>query len=463
MDAEKVKKRLNGSILKGTKVRIEKARPQKEPSVEKEEPKPKPERTKRKRDTITGAEIGDRSVKRGWTEPGSQDKKKIKSKYTTGAECLFKTVLPPNVAASTDGKADKKQRKETVVHEFSKTTKYATFLRGNAVVGKKGVAEFVEGKGWVDEEGNVVEEVKKSKKKPKVEVKAVVEDKSEDSSSEDESEVESNVTSLKVPLKPAQEDESSDGSSSDEEATPVASSKAISTPEADSDTSTSGSSEESDSDSESSSDSSEDEPSPSPISSLPISRPQSSSASGPPPNLSIQIPPSATSPITTIHPLEALYRKSQPTTDATPKPTAPSFSFFGADDDENTSETDDLPTHPLTPFTQRDFEYRGLRSAAPTPDTAHANKRFIWPTETEDDEDDVAPSSPLSKEGKGKKKEKGEKIAKVKDEGTAPESDFQKWFYEHRGETTRAWKKRRRVAAKEKRHRENKKRESRAV
>ena len=40
----------------------------------------------------------------------------------------------------------------------------------------------------------------------------------------------------------------------------------------------------------------------------------------------------------------------------------------------------------------------------------------------------------------------------------APQSDFAKWFWEHRGETNRAWKRRRREAAKEKRKSDNKRR-----
>jgi hypothetical protein len=71
MDAEKIKKKLNGSILKGTKVKIDKARPQKEAVLEEavaEPDRPKKEKKKkRKRDELSGVEIGERRVKRGWT------------------------------------------------------------------------------------------------------------------------------------------------------------------------------------------------------------------------------------------------------------------------------------------------------------------------------------------------------------------------------------------------------------
>ncbi|TVY51372.1 hypothetical protein LCER1_G007746 [Lachnellula cervina] len=482
MDAEKIKKKLNGSILKGTKVRIEKARPDKEPAPAEEPEQPKKKPKKRKRDnTLPGVDIGERSVKRGWTVPGKpdKDKKKIKSKYTGSSECLFKTVVPPNVAANTksmDGKADKKQRKagkEAVVHEFSKSTKYATFLRDTAATGGSKAVEFVEGKGWVDEEGNVLEEVKKSKKPPKVESKAPAveetseEDDKEESSSEEESDPDITVATSKVPFKPVQDkssDESSDESSSEEETTPIPSmstSKLVpQIAEDDAETSTSGSSSSA-SDSESESDSSEasssDESASAPQpSSRPVSRPQSSS--GPPISLSIKIPSATSTPTSAVHPLEALYKKPKPDDGAAHKPDVPSFNFFGADGDGDVDEEiDEVPNQvPLTPYTQRDFEYRGMRSAAPTPDTAHPNKRFVWPTENSDDEAEDVPSSPIRK---GSSSKEGEK----KEEGANAESDFQKWFYENRGDTSRAWKKRRRTVAKEKRHRENRKRGERAV
>lgn len=110
---------------------------------------------------------------------------------------------------------------------------------------------------------------------------------------------------------------------------------------------------------------------------------------------------------------------------------------------------------PFTPYTQREFEFRGQRSAAPTPDTAHGNKRFLWPTTTSDSDGEER-SSPVRKEAEEKGKGKGKGKEEVMEGGG--ESDFQKWFYEHRGDTSRAWKKRRREVAKEKRQRENRKR-----
>ncbi|KAH8665910.1 hypothetical protein BGZ60DRAFT_410179 [Tricladium varicosporioides] len=497
MDAEKIKKKLNGSILKGTKVRIEKARPMKEAVIERDEPKlpkrPSKDSTKKRKrgdETIPAAEIGERQVKRGWTTPAAtikssktkdkereKDEKRVKSKFTSGPECLFKTVLPPNVSSNTkavDVKVDKKKRKagkEVLVHEFKKIEKFATFLRDtSASKTAKGIKEFVEGKGWVDESGNVVEEVKRSQKVTKPTKAApktpIVIAKEADSSSEDSNDSPSSD----------EESESSDAKSSPVtiKAAAVAISEVkdkasvlssdSSSEESDSE-SNSDSAEESDSSSEdesedeASSDSSEEQ-----VNSRPVSRPQS--ASGPPLNLSIKIPSPAitATPISAeVHPLEALYKKSKQEGEDTAVVPNPTFSFFGADADGDEEMEEAHDKVPLTPFTQRDFEYRGIRSAAPTPDTAHANKRFLWPKpkpDQDDDEDDgEASSSPIRKKfDVGMSKEIGKK-----EEAAAPESDFQKWFYENRGETNRAWKKRRKIVAKEKRHRENKKRQERAI
>ncbi|KAG0649965.1 hypothetical protein D0Z07_3773 [Hyphodiscus hymeniophilus] len=461
MDAEKIKKKLNGSILKGIKVKIEAAKPKKEFVPQEEEPaKPKREKEmkdskKRKRgqETIPAVEIGERSVKRGWTTPAAAISKKtnkgkekivVKSKYTTTPECLFKTVLPPNVAVNVEKK--KRKADKTVVHEFEKTTKYATFLRG-AVGSKKtkSVAEYVEGKGWVDEDGNIIEEKSKKERKPKSPQKLAMQEiepeasTSEDDSSEvsSSSDEEADATELDIPQvsQALREDSptSSSGSSSDEE------------------------SEDSTSADESDAHVPTQEKKISTRSTLPpisTSRPQSSS--GPPSGLSITIPESGitSTPMTDeVHPLEALYKRQRPDSlSSVPKPTPSTFNFFGADADEDL-EGEALDNVPLTPFTQRDFDYRGIRSAAPTPDTAHANKRFIWPTENDEDDEEEA-SLPVRKESPVKPTEDGKT-------GDA-ESDFQKWFYENRGDTSRAWKKRRKVVAKEKRQRENRKRNDRS-
>lgn len=465
MEAEKIKKKLNGSILKGTKVKIEKARPEKEAVIEQPKPEPpKKEKRKRKRDELPGVDIGERQVKRGWTTPTkeiskSKDKKPVnKSKYTTGPECLFKTNLPPNVASknkTSEVKVDKKKKKagkETVVHEFAKTTKYATFLRGSSGANKtKHVAEYVQDKGWVDEEGNLVEEVVTKKRKhkapaPEPPKEASVSSESEDSEDESVSDQEADHMKAEPTLPDANTKEStsseasSDDSSSEAEIEDVQSNQ----PAEDS-------SDSSSSDSESS-ESSEDESEIGVPQSAASNRSHSSIGRA----LSIKIPESNNpTPVnTSVHPLEALYKRPKEDGASTFKEAAPSFSFFGADADEEENEVEVHHQVPLTPFTQKDFEYRGLRSAAPTPDTAHPNKRFVWPTEDDDDEEEPEASSPIRK---GEASE-----AKDGKEGE-PESEFQKWFWENRGNVDRSWKARRRAVAKEKRQRENRKRQDRAL
>lgn len=529
MEAEKLKKKLNGSILKGVKLRIEKARPKKEITTAAEvEEKPVKEKKssskKRKRDpdTLEGVEIGDRHVKRGWTTPpaavkserrskNSKEKEKekkkavVRSKFTTDPECLFRTVLPPNVAANvadpaaTKAKPDKKKRskkgKEVLVHEFAKTTKYPSFLKSSTAASSssKPAVEFVEGTGWVDEDGNVVEAVTKKVQRPAVAKSSAAESRiqptkdaqdvndttsEEDSSSDDEEPEESKDKTAPVPAVEDSETSSSGTSSEDEEeeegegrvggdgdgekeATVQAAAD-------DSETSSSGpSSEESDSD-----DSSEDE-TPAVAIQTPERRNSKSNSSGQAPNLSITIPPpipstpiasttttTTTTAVTTtasgeVHPLEALFKKPRPEGKLT-IPEAPSFSFFGSDDgdveDDKTPNAVRQYTEPMTPFTQKDFEYRGIRSAAPTPDTGFRDKKFIWPSGNGDEGDEDYDGSPS----------RGDKAAKTgAGEDKEAESDFQKWFYENRGETNRAWKKRRKMVGKEKRQRENRKRADR--
>ncbi|PSS15016.1 hypothetical protein M430DRAFT_67641 [Amorphotheca resinae ATCC 22711] len=473
-EASKLKKKLNGAILKGTKIRIESARPQNIPVPEEPEPeKPKKERgKKRKRDeTIPAVEIGERNVKRGWTVPvskvGKKDdkkEKKTKSKYTSGKECLFKTVVPPNKVDLTEKRKKKKKGKgpeEVVVHEFEKTVKHASFLRAPKVEGKaKTASEYVEGKGWVDEDGNLVEEVVIKRKSDKaanpIEKDVTPESSSEeDSSSEDDGSSEGDSSS--------EEDESSEGDSLSEDGAskPQELSKPV-----DED---SNSSDSSDSDSESDAEPSGQEPQKTPQSILKnsgnaSSRPVSSSG------LTLTIPEptafAAPSEPKVVHPLEALYKRPAATPDSQRQatgsnPSEPSFSFFGNDEDVEPEESEAQNQVLFTPYTQKEFEFRVQRSAAPTPDTAHVNKKFVWPTDqtADDEEEDSSPVSKIKGKGVATEHKDGEGDAK----GTEAESEFQKWFYEHRGEANRAWKKRRKAVAKEKRHRENKKRGGRAA
>lgn len=530
-DAEKIRKKYQGAILKGTKIKIEKARPVRE--VPRDDPDPTPPRPKleksmtskkRKRhdDVLPGAELRDRHVKRGWTDPitpkrsekrsKGPKKESVRSKYTTGPECLFKTTLPANVAAASkdavaDAKSERRSKrhagKEAVIHEFAKTTKYATFLRSNTGSSNtKSVKEYVEGKGWVDEDGNVIEPEVESKRPPVVEIAKASTSGSKANKEEDESSDESDAsdsTETKSnhdisnhdpsPQTTAEDSETSNSgaseSSSEEDDVSSVDAKMQNPATRPSDTSSSGTSSDeddaddtsssgSDSSSEGSDDEDEEEEEDSKSESLEDSETPRPTSSSTQPNLSISIPNAQTTNKTPseVHPLEALFKRRQPDADE-PKLTesAPSFSFFGdyagdVDASDNDQEAS-MNSIPMTPFTQHDFINRGLRSAAPTPDTAHANKRFdAWPSDNAYDDDADAhpdPTTPLTgrkirfeEEAESGNTAEGTKSQEQSDPAAA--SEFQKWFYENRGEANRAWKKRRKTAAKEKRQRENRKR-----
>ncbi|KAJ9649724.1 hypothetical protein H2199_000503 [Coniosporium tulheliwenetii] len=506
MEAQKLKKKLNGSILKGSKIRIEDARPEKrkagdpadaDSAAEEQAEKPVKRRKKQKKEegVIPGFELPEgRKIKRGWTEPAEKAKGKRKtevSKYSKEPEMLFKTVVPPNKAEMKPEKKEKNKEKEkekkksrpgkkpVTVHELSKTMKYAKFLKDSQVSkDAKMVSEYVEGKGWTDAQGNVVEpeserrskrkrgtatdgeteapaaKTKASKRsaKPTVtelgssepEESAVVEDEADEklsvnrhikTPSKAQPQHVQKVKEVDIPQEPAGQD--------DDEDSDVSSVVSSSSSDA------SSSSSESDLQSSSASDGEEtEEAAESAIPATPTAKPD------------------ADSPPKEVHPLEALFKRPKtPGSGGAPKP-APintSFSFFdadAADEDEDSAAAN----QPMTPFTRQDLDYRGLRSAAPTPDTAGIGLKFRVPWKDDDEEGaedhadeegdgmaDVeidANSTPLGN--------KRSELNKVDDE-EMPESDFAKWFWEHRGETNRAWKRRRREVLKAKRQRENRK------
>ncbi|RGP71183.1 hypothetical protein FSPOR_3516 [Fusarium sporotrichioides] len=493
MEADKLKKKLNGSVLKGSKVRVEKARPEKkiEPTAEldkqdeeqekkhKKEKESKEERRKRKRnpDILEGVALTDRKVKRGWTEPADQrrkkskqdkekekdgkyteKKKRLKSKYTEGDECLLKTKVPPNLISTLpeDDQPRKRKKKgkgrEVVVHEFEKTTKFPSFLKNSADDEVSAATEYVEGKGWVDEEGNIVETVKEKKK---VAEPAPKKKKARKATPPPVEESDDETSDSGTSSSGSSSDEDEDDSEDEMEVDAIVEEKneekiTKATPQKD--------------------DKSSDEESPqqpqqaTPLSAIKAddSRPMSSSSNR---DLTIKIPPPLT-PATKIHPLEALYKRSKPEESATETPAkkeAEPFSFFGGggDDDDIEEEEDQDPANqtiatpgPMTPFSRQDFEWRGVRSAAPTPDTAHPSRmRNFWPEDEEEGDEDADMAE------HGYEEEEGDKDAS----GPQSSSDFQSWFWDNRRDLNRSWMKRRKTAAKEKRHRENKARASKAV
>lgn len=509
-DAQKIKNKLNGAVLKGVKIRVEPARPDNMPKpdpdaiveaaaggdLERKSKKSKADKRekKRKRDPqeIAGIELEEgRKVKRGWTvttdevkskkkkekerertksksgdakkeKKERKDKKEKKkrrrdaeSEYTDGPECLVKTQLPPNkrdvLAVDSQGGETKKSKKhkkyEVVVHEFENTTKFPTYFKASKGATAPGTEnEFVEGKGWVDGNGNVVEKVRSTRPKglPKTQIEnKTAEDDDDDTTSS------SGTSSEEEDEDPEAEDDADAPKQKTRVAHPGLKSLALDT--------VTGAGLESPTDS---------------------ARPKSSSSAR---SLTIKIPP-ATPSSNKVHPLEALYKRQQEGEAAATADTAGDqpFAFFGGQDVEE-EDDDDLGQGksvdgpgidndetgsqaglsqsnqlPMTPFSKQDFEWRGMRSAAPTPDTAHPSRYSrIWPLRddreespgiAEGDEHDDEVDSPGG--ARPEKPEEGEP--------TNPNTDFQKWFYENRGDLNRSWQRRRKVAAKQKRYRENK-------
>ncbi|EXJ72239.1 uncharacterized protein A1O5_04743 [Cladophialophora psammophila CBS 110553] len=425
MEADKLKKKLNGAILKGRKIKVEEARPKKRRRIEdlgtEDAPVAEAKRRKKSKDrnVIQGHEIpADRRVKRGWTEPRStKSSKKTKgkavsssSKYTDKTEALFRTKVPPNKLDGVDavkekGKSKKKST-QYVVHEFEKSTMQPSFLKQDIGPGVKGNLRYVEGEGWVDEEGHVVEKENErvSQRCERIKLRAQLDrttakrprplsEHSTSSSAEDtgEAEVESNSRKVKKIDETSSSNSPSD-SESEEETTMSAS-------------------------------------------------PHGHSAANLQPEL---------------HPLEALFKK--PKTAASQDIAKPSleistsFSFFDSGNPEDLAEE---PSIPLTPFSSQDIRYRGLRSAAPTPDTAHPSRFSSYGSSglPGDEEPEGA-----DEEGSGEAGLGGNSVSQEKaDERTSrPQSDFEKQFWENRAENNRSWKLRRRTVLKEKRQRENK-------
>lgn len=475
-EADKLKKKLNGSVLKGSKMRVDTARHTKDTTERKGLPSSSeltPSNTSRRgaartreEGVIPGYELPtERKVKRGWTEPASSDVKptkrrndkidktsKRKSTSLTGeAEVLFKTTLPPNASSANspqEGKVKKRKRgdsnRNVVVHEFANHTKHASFLRDeSSAKGKKTALEYIEGKGWMDEDGNTVEAGPR-----RVRMKAEGASKEEGDSKPRRSRRSSKpdvplveVTAPKsqdIKGEPPEDETSSSGNSSDSESESEAKPSVKPPPERKS-TRTSARNAKAKSEGLGISEAGHGELDVDRIERLSITR---SSATPPP----VQEGQQASAPATNeVNPLEALFKRPNNAASHTPKKpnleVSTSFKFFDSDVDEGEGQSLLIPQ---TPFTQQDIRQRRQRSAAPTPDTAAPGKTFgdIWAgtSDVSDvDEDDEKEDAVAGKAEEASASSKEEK----------PESGFSKWFWEHRGETNRAWKRRRREAAKE--------------
>jgi hypothetical protein len=602
-DAERIKKRLNGLFVQGKKMKIDEARPDKKrkrreaelvegrgvPEEEAVVKRPKKEKRKKEQGVFPGITLPEgRDVKRGWTQPAEGEKKKHRSKKEktndhTGQEMLFKTHLPANVASKTSSKDKKEKRAKegrgkpgrgAEVKEFAKTSKYPTFLRTGG--GDKGAVKpltFEDGKGWVDEEGNVVEPVvatrstrprpdpQRAKAKEEVLIVAKEDDESGvegdgdrmdtdkpagaivdvneedifgeeddaadlvDVESEDEDVYQESQNDLiekeaheEVAIESdADEDIAVDGEvdSAEQDGTVIRRSLSVDVEVDDdggdsstmvdfsdgdrkantaADVTAADQIEKSASDAESSEEDEEDsasEPDESSDDENEVEEEEHGAASAitatnetilpsaepPTPGpaaglLASSMGPPASVLTKDVHPLEALYKRAKPSAtiepDRTPNRPAPiqtAFSFFGGQDidaDDDASSMDQgmqSLAPPQTPFTQRDLEHRGMRSAAPTPDTAAINKRFAWnvPDDDEhDDDDDEAESTTDSQQEMSRSETPASEVQGAPSGGGKSEqSEFEKHFYAMRGEYNRSWKQRKREARKEVRQSEN--------
>lgn len=488
-DADKLTKKLNGSILKGKKFKIQEAMAKKrlaDDSLEAGDTRKKSrgekssKKTKTKGETVPGVELpSGRKVKRGWTEDPTEakearksDKSKSKddakrkrsqrSKYTDQPECLFRTVPPPNKKA-VDGKEEKQEKKSkraedgVVIHEFAQTTTHPKFLRETDNGSEMDMtSEYVDGKGWVDRAGNirepaVVKTLKKRNVPPPVSSTSSVKPKSAkqptQKSSASTDAVDSDWTSSSgSSLDSSSEEEDATDSEAGEDSTPESK---PSPPGSDPEGPSSQSASESDNDPETADESNQEEDVKEPEKEPDVGDQQTAQSDSATEDDESPLTPEAD---TEVHPLEALFKRSIPTTTSAPQPALEvktQFSFFGKNDDiDEDEEMDDRhnihhPEEPQTPFTKRDMQGRGLRSAAPTPDTgAVSHTKFFEEDLDEDDEDTQSSPQP----------------ATIKKQTAVEESDFAKWFWENRGDNNRTWKRRRREAGKEKRQTDNRRR-----
>lgn len=440
-DAEKLKKKLSGAILKGTKMQVDEARPKKRRRTETTSQQPEAAQVaalttriaSKKRNAafehlVAGHELSpDRKVKRGWTEPRSKRKSKTKdsvsqsqpSKYSEKEELLFRTKIPSNKSELVTRKPKKARKtrhgaEESTIHEFEKTTKQPSFLKNEAQHHRSNL-QYVEGQGWLDADGTVIEpEPFLLQRRKKERSSAALQPRP----------MRRTATLLKT------------GGVGTKDTVPTTSNAATS-------------SDVSSSELEESSILSEDDSDDSTPSTSGITTPKAVETQ----------PLEPLNGPAEVHPLESIFKKpTKPTQQDVAKPSleiSTAFSFFDQDTDE---EDVGEPPMPLTPFTSQDMRSRGLRSAAPTPDTAHPSRFSSYdsaqnsdglaanPAGDDEQIDDIEGTSTAATKARSKSPAKP----------TAEITEFEKFFWEKRGDNNRAWKARRRAVLKEQRHRENK-------
>ncbi|KAG0634482.1 hypothetical protein HOY80DRAFT_986203 [Tuber brumale] len=358
--ADGIKKKLNGSLFRGVKVRVEDARPDAfvpggAPGGGVEGKKEKRKRAKEEDDgdgkkkakknkekgVFDGIELRDRRVQRGWSRPPTIA---TPMKGDSKRDCLFRSsaaTSTPIVSASTTVSTGKSKRKKTggTIKEFTHNTKFPQFLKGTSL-GKDisaTTAAFDESLGWLNSSGIVIEPAPISSAPPVI------------------------------------------------KHTPLAPPTVITTTSLPPSTTTYRSHSPSSSTSAPSTTDSEPESETSPITpnTPPSATPSTATKRSkvPTPALQITIPRA-------VHPLEALYKPTIATPySSTISPTNTSFRFgfnLGGSGDVNEDEDEDMlsgdeqpPAHMVSTPPNR------YRSAAPTPDTAIGHRKFFPPDEDE--------------------------------------------------------------------------------
>ncbi|KAI9668770.1 MAG: hypothetical protein M1831_000839 [Alyxoria varia] len=564
-EAQKLRRKYHSSILRGTKMRIEEARPERKQRKRKaaaeqaenndhttagatvgeeadvderaaeeigERRSKRSRRAKQEEGVLQGVELPEgRHVKRGWTGESSKEKKKGRKGKSddddndggdTRGKMLFKANAPPNKASDLpDTKKNKRKNKDetankkgkiTTVKEFEQTTVHPSFLKENEISDKPAQATtFEEGKGWVDGEGNVVEsvETRSTRKRRSKDVSAAADSKdgaepsgrkskkSEKSTRDDKDSTQKSPVqdqpSIVVSEEPPERNEPSRERSTSKHRSPIPSTEtAAGQPE---DTTT-------------------DQTSileslfkrPKPKSSKKGTSPQPTQEpfsffSNTADNTNDEDDPSSKSSSTLFPPRPPHKRKTSNNSGTRPTPlqidtssstAAQKLRNRGANNangsrsnsrEGSTSTTaaeraaiasreTTFTLPPATPFTRRDMETRGMRSAAPTPDTAAIGKR-VWPPwrrgstrgssgvrdensmtpadEEEEVEDGKVVAAGAATGGDGEPSEEEESA----EEG---ENEFEKKFRAKKGVYAKGWKANRRTAKKEQRQAENRRR-----
>jgi len=481
-EAEKMRKKLNGTILKGQKVKIEEAKPNKskrkvgeveeETSAHNSTPTKRP-KTKEAQGVLPGVEVEDgRKIKRGWTEPvdqssrkkrtkGKDEKKDNKesqaSKYTQEQEMLFRTRRHSQSTDDATGerknktKAKRMEKKsKPILHEFENRK-----VLPNQPIGTKNDRksyEYIDGKGWVDSDNNIIEAERKSRRNKS----SAGDPTTKESVSQSKNQVEEVPATQEesIVIDPEQlihdQPKVEKRKKREERNAKRATERAERNDELENET----------------------PPATSNLPSQQDSQTWTASASA----LETLYKRRGVSSITTPLSLPS----STKTSPMRPPPINTKAGFgFGftndnSDDDENEAG-DQVP--PLTPFSREERDIRSIRSAAPTPDTAAIGRRFSF--SFMEDENDDSDDSDDSNDNESKAKTQDDEVKldahesddnshaasglrdtndvhpDGKDQVEKEESEFSKWFWENRGDNNREWKRRRREALKGKRQREN--------